>query len=142
MNKLYKKLYMFITFIFMLLTLIEFVIYILNESNYFGFYYLLISVFIIFMIIGVNFNYAKADKKIRLSKSIIIMFLTLFCSFLLLNLLNNYYSYIDYSQNYIKNIYMILKFIKPLISIILVVISVLDFKQINICNYKINYHNK
>lgn len=142
MNKLYKKLYMFITFIFMLLTLVEFVIYILNESNYFGFYYLLISIFIIFMIIGVNFNYAKADKKIRLSKSIIIMLLTLFCSFLLLNLLNNYYSYIDYSQNYIKSIYMILKFFKPLISIILVVISVLDFKQINICNYKINYHNK
>lgn len=142
MNKLYKKIYMFITFIFMLLTLVEFVIYILNESNYFGFYYLLISIFTVFMIIGVNLNYAKADKKIRLSKSIIIMLLTLFCSFLLPNLLNDYYSYIDNSQNYIKRIYMMLKFIKPLISIILVVISALDFKQINISNYKINNHNK
>ena len=94
------------------------------------------------MIIGVNLNYAKADKKIRLSKSIIIMLLTLFCSFLLPNLLNNYYSYIDNSQNYIKSIYVMLKFIKPLISIILVLISALDFKQINISNYKINNHNK
>ncbi len=142
MNSIYKKIYNLVSLLFCFFTIYEFIIYLLNESNFYGLYYLLVEIFIIFMIIGVNFNYIKGNKKIRFSKSIVIFLFTIFSSFILFNILKSNYNYIDYSSSYIKSIWFSSKIIKPLLTFILTLISFLDYKQVNISNYKINNHNK
>lgn len=139
--KLYKNLYKYFTLLFILITFVEFVIFLIKESNYYGMYYIFINLFIIFNLILININYKKGNKKIRLSKSIINLIVCCFNNFFLLNVLNNIYKYVDFSKNYIASI-SVFKIIKFIILLILVILCILDLYKIDICDYKVYKHNK
>ena len=121
---------------FTILTIIEIIIYLLNETNYYGLYYILISLLII-IILNI-----KVNKKTKLNKSLFVLVLQIFNSYFLFNILTKSYKYIDYSSKYISNIFVTSKIIKPILVTILVLTSFLDLYKINITNYKINKHNK
>ena len=133
--KLYRNIYKLSSFIFTILTIIEIKIYLLNETNYYGLYYILISLLIIIIL-------NKVNKKTKLNKSLFILVLQIFNSYFLFNILTKSYKYIDYSSKYISNIFVTSKIIKPILVTILVLTSFLDLYKINITNYKINKHNK
>lgn len=139
--KLYKNIYKYLSLLFILITFVEFVVFLVKESNYYGMYYIFINLFIIFNLILININYKKGNKKIRLSKSIINLFVCCFNNFFLLNVLNNIYKYIDFSKNYMGSI-GVFKIIKFIILLILVISCILDLYKIDICNYKVYKHNK
>lgn len=139
--KLYKNIYKYLSLLFILITFVEFVVFLVKESNYYGMYYIFINLFIIFNLILININYKKGSKKIRLSKSIINLFVCCFNNFFLLNVLNNIYKYIDFSKNYMSSI-GVFKIIKFIILLILVISCILDLYKIDICNYKVYKHNK
>lgn len=139
--KLYKNIYKYLSLLFILITFVEFVVFLVKESNYYGMYYIFINLFIIFNLILININYKKGSKKIRLSKSIINLFVCCFNNFFLLNVLNNIYKYIDFSKNYMASI-GVFKIIKFIILLILVISCILDLYKIDICNYKVYKHNK
>lgn len=134
--KLYRNIYKLSSFIFTILTIIEIIIYLLNETNYYGLYYILISLLII-IILNI-----KVNKKTKLNKSLFIVVLQIFNSYFLFNILTKSYKYIDYSSKYISNIFVTSKIIKPILVTILVLTSFLNLYKINITNYKINKHNK
>lgn len=134
--KLYRNIYKLSSFIFTILTIIEIIIYLLNETNYYGLYYILISLLII-IILNI-----KVNKKTKLNKSLFILVLQIFNSYFLFNILIKSYKYIDYSSKYISNIFVTSKIIKPILVTILVLTSFLNLYKINITNYKINKHNK
>ncbi len=134
--KLYRNVYKLSSFMFTILTIIEIIIYLLNETNYYGLYYILISLLII-IILNI-----KVNKKTKLNKSLFILVLQIFNSYFLFNILTKSYKYIDYSSKYISNIFVTSKIIKPILVTILVLTSFLDLYKINITNYKINKHNK
>ena len=57
----YKKMtLLFCTFIYLVLSLIELIKYLLVDSNIFGLIYLLINLFIIFLLIPTSYNYKKS----------------------------------------------------------------------------------
>lgn len=134
--KLYRNVYKLSSFMFTILTIIEIIIYLLNETNYYGLYYILISLLII-IILNI-----KVNKKTKLNKSLFVLVLQIFNSYFLFNILTKSYKYIDYSSKYISNIFVTSKIIKPILVTILVLTSFLDLYKINITNYKINKHNK
>ena len=78
-----KKIYMLLTSIFSLLTIYEVIIYILGKSNYFGLFYLILNLFIVFLMFMVSVNIKKGNTMIRISKNAIIVVLGIFCSFVL-----------------------------------------------------------
>lgn len=116
--------------------------FLFNQTNYYGVYYLLINMLIIFSLLIININYKKANKKIRLSKNITNLILQIFSSYFLLNILTNTYKYIDYSSKYISHIFITSKILKPIILLILIILNILDLYKIDITNYKIYKHNK
>lgn len=112
--------------LFLILTIIETIIYIFSKSNYYGLFYLIINYIITFFLLNLNF---KSDKKIYLSKVIVVVVLGIFSSFLLINILENTYTYNDDSSTYIDKIMIISKIIKPLIYMI---ISIMAYTKLKI----------
>lgn len=112
--------------LFLILTIIETIIYMFSKSNYYGLFYLIINYIIAFFLLNLNF---KSDKKIYLSKVIVVVILGLFSSFLLINILENTYTYNDDSSTYIDKIMIISKIIKPLIYMI---ISIMAYTKLKI----------
>ena len=112
--------------LFLILTIIETIIYMFSKSNYYGLFYLIINYIITFFLLNLNF---KSDKKIYLSKVIVVVFLGLFSSFLLISILENTYTYNDDSSTYIDKIMIISKIIKPLIYMI---ISIMAYTKLKI----------
>lgn len=140
--KLYKNISKYILILFMILTFIEIGIYMFSESNYYGVYYIVLNILICLSLIIINYNYSKASKVIRLSKNIINLLIVLFNNYFLLNVLNSIYKYVDSSSKYISNVYIISRIVKPILLVILVVISILEIYKIDITKYKVNYHKK
>lgn len=140
--KLYKNIYKIVFLLYLIFTIIEILMFLFNQTNYYGVYYLLINMLIIFSLLIININYKKANKKIRLSKNITNFILQIFSSYFLLNILINTYKYIDYSSKYISHIFITSKILKPIILLILIILNILDLYKIDITNYKIYKHNK
>ena len=129
-----KKTYTTLTTIFTLLTIYEFIRYIFNTSNYFGLFYIIVNLFIIFLMFMLSINIKKTNTKIRLSKNIIIITLGLTSSFILEFILNNIFTYKDQSSEYINNIYISIKILKPIIYLIISGLSYLEYKNTKISN--------
>ena len=123
-----KKIYMLLTSIFSLLTIYEVIIYILGKSNYFGLFYLILNLFIVFLMFMVSVNIKKGNTMIRISKNAIIVVLGIFCSFVLKLILSGVFGYVDESNAYISNIFISLKVGKPIIYLILGILSYLEYK--------------
>ena len=127
-----KKIYMLLTSIFSLLTIYEVIIYILGKSNYFGLFYLILNLFIVFLMFMVSVNIKKGNTMIRISKNAIIVVLGIFCSFVLKLILSGVFVYVDESNAYISNIFISLKVVKPIIYLILGILSYLEYKNMKI----------
>ena len=127
-----KKIYMLLTSIFSLLTIYEVIIYILGKSNYFGLFYLILNLFIVFLMFMVSVNIKKGNTMIRISKNAIIVVLGIFCSFVLKLILSGVFGYVDESNDYISNIFISLKVGKPIIYLILGILSYLEYKNMKI----------
>ena len=127
-----KKIYMLLTSIFSLLTIYEVIIYILGKSNYFGLFYLILNLFIVFLMFMVSVNIKKGNTMIRISKNAIIVVLGIFCSFALKLILSGVFGYVDESNAYISNIFISLKVGKPIIYLILGILSYLEYKNMKI----------
>lgn len=127
-----KKIYMLLTSIFSLLTIYEVIIYILGKSNYFGLFYLILNLFIVFLMFMVSVNIKKGNTMIRISKNAIIVVLGIFCSFVLKLILSGVFEYVDESNAYISNIFISLKVGKPIIYLMLGILSYLEYKNMKI----------
>lgn len=127
-----KKIYMLLTSIFSLLTIYEVIIYILGKSNYFGLFYLILNLFIVFLMFMVSVNIKKGNTMIRISKNAIIVVLGIFCFFVLKLILSKVFGYVDESNAYISNIFISLKVGKPIIYLILGILSYLEYKNMKI----------
>ena len=127
-----KKIYMLLTSIFSLLTIYEVIIYILGKSNYFGLFYLILNLFIVLFMFMVSVNIKKGNTMIRISKNAIIVVLGIFCSFVLKLILSKVFGYVDESNAYISNIFISLKVGKPIIYLILGILSYLEYKNMKI----------
>lgn len=123
---------MLLTSIFSLLTIYEVIIYILGKSNYFGLFYLILNLFIVFLMFMVSVNIKKGNTMIRISKNAIIVVLGIFYSFVLKLILSGVFGYVDESNAYISNIFISLKVGKPIIYLILGILSYLEYKNMKI----------
>ena len=125
----YKKLTInIITVIYILLTIVELIIYMFSKNNLFGLIYLIFSLFVVFLLVPVSYNYNKYFSTARLSKLIIIFILIVFNSYLLQLIVLNSMSYVDASNLYIKKIFVIKNIIKPIIDFIILLFILLEFK--------------
>ena len=125
----YKKLVInIVTMLFIFLSFIEFIIYLKTDSNLFGLIYLLLTLIIIFLLVPTTYNYKKYYSLARISKLIIIIILGLLNSFLLNYLVINNMNYVDSSLDYIHKIKILRIYLKPLLYLILTIITIFEFK--------------
>ncbi len=128
----YKKIcIIFITFVYIILTLIELVEYLFIRSNLFGLIYLMLSIFIIFLLIPLAYNYKRHYSKERISKLIIIIIIGLFDSYLLYNILINNMNYMDSSKQFNDTVFIIKNIIKPIMYFIIFIFTVIESKILN-----------
>lgn len=127
-----KKIYMLLTSIFSLLTIYEVIVYVLGSSNYFGLFYLILNLFIVFLMFMVSVNIKKGNTMIRISKNAIIVVLGLLASFVLKYILSSVFGYVDESEVYINRVFISLKIVKPIIYLMLGILSYLEYKNMKI----------
>lgn len=127
-----KKIYMLLTSIFSLLTIYEVIVYVLGSSNYFGLFYLILNLFIVFLMFMVSVNIKKGNTMIRISKNAIIVVLGLLASFVLKYILSSAFGYVDESGVYINRVFISLKIVKPIIYLMLGILSYLEYKNMKI----------
>lgn len=127
-----KKIYMLLTSIFSLLTIYEVIVYVLGSSNYFGLFYLILNLFIVFLMFMVSVNIKKGNTMIRISKNAIIVVLGLLASFVLKYILSSVFGYVDESGVYINRVFISLKIVKPIIYLMLGILSYLEYKNMKI----------
>lgn len=127
-----KKIYMLLTSIFSLLTIYEVIVYVLGSSNYFGLFYLILNLFIVFLMFMVSVNIKKGNTMIRISKNAILVVLGLLASFVLKYILSSVFGYVDESGVYINRVFISLKIVKPIIYLMLGVLSYLEYKNMKI----------
>lgn len=127
-----KKIYTLLTSIFSLLTIYEVIVYVLGSSNYFGLFYLILNLFIVFLMFMVSVNIKKGNTMIRISKNAIIVVLGLLASFVLKYILSSVFGYVDESGVYINRVFISLKIVKPIIYLMLGILSYLEYKNMKI----------
>lgn len=130
MTKYLKYFYKIITSLFVLLTIYELYTYIKTDSNFIGLFYLLFNLYILFILFTIYYNYNKSKKEIRISKNIMVIILGLISSFILGPILINIFNYTDASKIYINKIFIISKIIKPIIYVLLGIITYFEIKLI------------
>ena len=125
----YKKITInFITTIYILLSILEVIIYLFAKNNLFGLIYIIINLFIIFLLVPISYNYNKYFSSARLSKLIITFLLIIFASFILQIIVLKNMGYVDSSNLYIKKIFVIKNILKPIIDFIILIFILLEFK--------------
>ena len=125
----YKKLAIgCITCIFILLTIIEIIIFMFSKNNLFGIYYIISSLFVIFLLVPVTHTYNKYFSSARLSKLIIVFLLIIFNSFILNMIVLKSMSYVDASNLYLNKIFVIKNVLKPIIDFGILIFILLEFK--------------
>lgn len=128
MYRFKKFLIVIITIIYLLLSLIELSKYLFIGSNIYGVLYLIFTLFIIFLLIPVAYNYKRHYSKERLSKILIIDLVGLFTSFVLFKITNSIFPYVDSSALMVNKIFVIKNILKPILYFILFLLFVIDSK--------------
>lgn len=126
MNFNKKIIYALITLIFIALTLIELIEFFLCDSSLFGFAYLLINFFLIFLLGMVTLNFDKAFKKYRISKIFIVIVIGFFSSFFLKNIIYSCLDYTVYSSTLENYIFLTKNILKPIIYALLTILNLLE----------------
>lgn len=125
----YKKYALYsLTIIFIIISLIELIIYLTVKSTVFGLIYLFINLLMIFFLVPIAYNYNKYFNPARISKLIIVILLGLFNSYLLGQIIINNISYIDSSTDYINKIFIFKNFLKGIVFLLLTIITIFEFK--------------
>jgi len=117
-----------ITCIFILLSIIEIIMYMFSKNNLFGLFYIILNLFVIFLLVPLTHNYNKYFSSARLSKLIIVFILIIFDSFILNLIVLNSMSYVDASNLYIKKVFVIKNILKPIIDFVILLFILLEFK--------------
>ena len=137
MKKYNKYLLYFISSSYIILTIIEFIKYLLTKSNLFGLVYLIITALIIFFLVPTTINYKEKVSFARTSKFIIIIIIGIFCSFFLDGIVINNLKYIDYSQKYCDSIFVIKNVLKVILYVFILIVIMLDHNVFSIVCKKI-----
>ncbi len=117
-----KKLYLIYLTIYILIFLIELVIYLKFNSTLYGFIYMLINLAILFLLLFSIYNYSEFNIKIRLSKNGILIFL------MLISILLSLFKFNDESKQFISNLKVFIYYLKPLMILLLIGLSFYDYK--------------
>lgn len=133
MSKFLKSFYYILTGLFVLLTAYEVYMYMTMDSNYLGIFYLFFNFFVMFLMFTVSYNYDESNRSIRVSKNIIALIIGVIASFVLSLLLPYMFNYKDDSFLFMKSIFIISKIIKPIIYLLL---GVLSFYEIRLTKTK------
>ena len=136
MFKYKKMVFYLITILYIVLSLIEFIKYLFVDSNYFGLYYLIINLFIIFVLIPTLYNYKKYYSVARITKLLLIIIIGFFNSFVLEHILINIFKYTDSSVDFIHSIFIIKNILKPIIYIVLCILCFFEFQNEKVLNTK------
>lgn len=137
--------YIFLSLIFLISTLIEIFNYFVFEANTFGLMYLIINLFILLLLILTIFNYRRQVFIYRIFTLFVIIVLGLISSYYLNDIITILFDYTDNSKLFEQKIYICFKIIKPIIYILLLIITCIEivikndlFNKIkNISNKKI-----
>lgn len=127
MYKYKKVIIKLITLAYIIITLIETIKYLLCDSNVFGFVYLLISAFIIFLLVPTSYNYNRYFSSARISKFIIIFILGVFSSYFLNKIILSL-SYVDSSRVFMDSIFVYKNVVKGIIYFLIFIFTLLEFK--------------
>ena len=139
MFKIKKRILFSITIIYLILTFIEFIIYLFNKSNLFGVVYLIISLLMIFFIIPTLINYSEKYSNVRVSKIIVFIIIGIFCSYFLMPIIISSLNYIDCSNRYGNSIFLIKNILKNIIYFLYLIFLLIE---LNIFNKIRNFHIK
>lgn len=125
----YKKIFLLLfTLLYIILTIVELIKYLKSDSELFGLVYNIINIFIIFLLVPLLYNYKKNYSKARISKLILIIIIGIFNSYILKTVVINSMNYVDTSNLYIKNIYVIKNIIKIIMFILLTIFTYIESK--------------
>lgn len=126
MYRFKKRLLVFITFVYFILFCYEFIKYMRCERNIFGFIYLVINLFILFLLVPTMYNYKKHYSRNRISKFIIMSVLGLFSSYILYNVVCSSVMYVDSSYVYSSSIWFVKDVLMPIIYVIFTLYVLVD----------------
>ena len=129
MRKILFLCYVLLTFMFVVITCLEFINYLNFESNFIGLLYLIVNFVILFLLINMVLNFGKSNYKIRISKNLIVIVLGILSSYLLGYIIPWFLDYSDSSFLFVENIYVYSKVLKPII--LKYILSVSGFKNVN-----------
>ena len=125
----YKKFIINIcTFMFIIFSLIELIIYLFCENNIYGVYYLIINLLIIFLLVPCAYNYKRYYSGARISKLIIIILIGVFNSYILQTIISKSINYVDASSTYIDKIFIYRSILKGIIYFVLAIFTFFDSK--------------
>ena len=125
----YKKIAIYlITLIYIVISTIELIKYLIADNTIFGVYYLAINLFIIFLLVPCAYNYKRYYSSARISKLILVILLIIFNSFILEGILFKSVGYIDSSKEYIKSIFVYKNILKSILCFILAIFVAFEFK--------------
>ena len=117
-----KKIYFVYLIVYIILSLIELFMYLKFNSTTFGFLYMVLNFVFIFLLSFSVYNYNELNLKVRISKNGILLFLLLF------SMLLKFFNFNDESLLFIENIKLYINVIKPIMFLILIGLSIYDFK--------------
>lgn len=126
MRKILFLCYVLLTFMFVVITCLEFINYLNFESNFIGLLYLIVNFVILFLLINMVLNFGKSNYKIRISKNLIVIVLGILSSYLLGYIIPWFLDYSDSSFLFVENIYVYSKVLKPILYVFLGVICILE----------------
>lgn len=127
MYKYKKVIIKIITLLYIVITFIETIKYLLCDSNIFGLIYLLISSFIIFLLVPASYNYNRYFSGARISKFILVVILGVFSSYFLNKIVLSL-SYVDASGVYMDNIFVYKNIIKGIVYLLIFVLTLFEFR--------------
>ena len=133
----YKKIILYLmTFLFLIFSLIELIIYFTVDNSIFGLIYLLNNLLIIFLLVPCAYNYKKFYNPIRISKLIFIILFGIFNSFILNKLVLDGILYVDDSSTYISKIFIYKNIFKTIIYFVLFIITIFEFRIDKLVNIR------
>lgn len=126
----YKKIALiFLSFLFILFSIFELIIYLTVDSTIFGLIYMFINIIIIFLLVPCVYNYKRYYNIVRISKFLLIIILGIFNSYFLGTILEKSINYMDNSIDYINKIYIFKNILKGFIYFGITLITIFEFKK-------------
>ena len=126
----YKKIALiFLSFLFIIFSIFELIIYLTVDSTIFGLIYMFINIIIIFLLVPCVYNYKRYYNIVRISKFLLIILLGIFNSYFLGTILEKSINYMDNSIDYINKIYFFKNILKGFIYLGITLITIFEFKK-------------